>query len=408
MIGKTKLIAALFLASVAAGAVALPQEINVHLAEFAREVRSANARFAAATNALPKKYIADLSAMQKKFQSDGLLDELLAVKSELTRFQTALAAEADPFEEVPEMPEEALVDTPEMLRQLQDKYLASRREIFSQLSADIDTHSEKLLKRIESMKKDLTRQNRIEEAMEVKGAEERLKQAIGDGAIMDYIARIAQQQRPDAGQDRADQKPADPKAAATPPQPGERKAPRAPQAWQKWTYMGDRPFSPDLRGLFNPDIQPVIEARVVEKVGKIVFQSIRECRPQQIGGTLCQWVGAAAIWGVSDVSQLPVDIKISSRKLATMIDKGPQLFIYVFGSSSANVPIQSMKVELMQSECVVKILRDTQNPERFTIFWPKAGRSKPFTLAADAKVTVVIGVSLFGSREICDTTVQFE
>ena len=406
MIGKTKLIAAVFLASVAVTAGALPQEMAVHLAEFAREVRGANARFAASTNALPKKYIGDLAAMQKKFQAEGLLDELLAVKSETKRFQSALAAEADPFEEVPEMPEEALVDTPEQLRQLQDKYLESRREIFSQLSADIDTHSEKLLKRIETMKKELTRQNRIEEAMEVKGAEEKLKQAIGDGAIMDYIALLAQQ-KPDDGQGRAEQKPAEPREAEVVEQGGDRKAPRPPQPWRKWTFMGDRPFSPDLRGLFNPDIQPVVEARVIEKAGKVIFQSTRECRPQQIGGTLCQWIGAAAIWGVQDVSQLPVDIKISSRKLATMMDKGPQLFIYIFGSS-ANVPIQWMKVELMQAECVVKILRDTQNPERFTIFWPKAGRSKPFQLAADAKVSVVIGVSLGGTREMCDTIVQFE
>ena len=401
---KKKLLALACGAAACTASLAVPAEVGGFLSDFLREMKAVDANYSAATNRLPRQYASDLAALQKRYQSEGLLDELLAVKKELSRFQTAIAGEGDPFEDIPEMTEDVLVESPEPLRALQDRYISSRRDIAGRKKSEEDVASEKLLKRLDTVKRDLTRRGKIDEAMEIRAVEERVKTAIEDGTVLARAEAIAGKAEPQPAAEPAPATaaPGDSPDASEAQQPAERKR---PANWSKWAYVGERAFSPDLRGLFNPDLHSPVSLRVLEKTGFITFAAERGLQPQQVGGALCDWSGQAVEWTVSDVANLPVDIKINAKHLAPDMKHGPRLFIYVLGGEPA---VARMEVELMQQECLVRILRDTTDPTRFAIFWPKAGRSRPFTMKEGARARVIIGAALSGIREKCDTAVQFE
>lgn len=382
---------------------AAPTAISSSISEFSNDMAEVRAKFAATTNRLVKQYAADIEALKAQYQREGLLDELLAAKNEADRFALAIGSEADPFEEIPEMPEGSIVDKPERLRMLQTEYVANVRKVHDWNSDQTKALADKLLKGMETVQKNLTRRGQINAAIEVRNIVEKLRAAAAENRLVEELAALS------ATQVRATsaQQPASAKGVVEGDAPVRaRPVAAGPVAnWKKWHLSAERPFSPDLKTLYDSDLMSPVNARVLEKTGYIYFAAQQGPQNgQQIGGTLCDWSGQATEWIVPDSSLLPVRMKITSEKLAQDGNRGPQLFIYVIGG---NPVIQVMPVELMQSECEVKILRDTTDPSRFAIFWPKAARSRPFTVEDGKPVKVVIGVALNGSRQACDTTVQF-
>lgn len=383
---------------------AVPQEVAGYLADFSREMRQAGVRFAAATNKLPQQYAKDLAGMQQRYQADGALDEFLAVKKEIERFKKVFETPADPFEEIPEMPEDALVEEPEALRALQDRYVSSRREIDGALKADTEACSDKLVDRISAIQKELTKKGKIDEAIEIRAISEKVKAAIDDGTIMSLVESGLTGAQ--AAEGKSDEEEGGPEAtvASDDDSPAERKVRNPSAPWRKWKFVSEMAFSPDLPRLFSPDIASPVAARVLDKAGFAAFSAASGSQPQQVGGTLCQWVGCALVWNAS-AENLQADVKISSKKLSPRMDKGPQLLFYVFsdGRQVAHLP-----VPLMQAECTIRIVKDTTKVGHYALFWPKAGISKQFDINPEKPVKIIVGAALSGVREACDTTIQFE
>jgi len=366
---------------------AVSQLVTATLADFSADIARAEAKYAATTNRLVRQYAADTAALRNKYQSEGLLDEYLAAKKEADRFTAAITGESDPFEEIPMMPYECIVYRPEQLRSMQMKFLSAVREAGAQLRTQRSASADKLLAQIERVQKELTKKGRIEEAIEVRDTADKVRAAVASGRLQQFVESM--QPRQETG--GPEQKAAHQRPAAIPP-------------WRKWEFVGEKPFSPDLKNVVNLDLITPVVAKNYEKMGKAVFATQRGLQQgQQVSGVICEWVGAAVEWNVPSPDLLPVRMTIKSGTLSPSSNRGPKLFIYVMAGDRI---IQSMPVELMQSECEVRIVRDTADTTRFAIFWPGARRSKPFTLEGGA-VRVIIGVAMNGALDACDTTVQF-
>lgn len=400
----------LLLAAVTASAfqmshASIPAALNAPIADFASETSGVESRYAATTNKLVRQYFADIDALKARYQREGLLDELLAVQNEANRFATALASDPDPFEEIPEMPDDAIAASPEQLHSLQSDYVDNVRKAHDWRKSQIKNSSDKLFKNIETVQKDLTRRGKIDEAIEVRNAAEKLKTALAENRLEAALVELAKNMpKVPSGRQSATGAGGDQSAAPVAPRPRPAIAGQSAN-WKKWRYVGDKPFSPDLKGLYNPDLVSPIGVKVLEKAGYVYFSATQGPKQgQQIGGTLCDWSGQATEWNVLDPGDLPVKLKVVSETLALDGNRGPQLFVYVIGGEPM---VQFMRVELMQRECEIKILRDTTDSTRFAIFWPKAGRSKPFTLQEGKPVKVVFGIALNGARQTCDASIQF-
>ena len=122
-----------------------------------------------------------------------------------------------------------------------------------------------------------------------------------------------------------------------------------------------------------------------------------------MNGVFCEWIGQAVEWNIPSPDLLPAKLKITNDRLAQDTSRGPHLFISVIGGDPV---VQTLRVELLDKECEVKILRDSTNPNRFALFWPKAGRTRPFSVEDGAPVRLAIGAALNGARQTCGTTVQ--
>lgn len=384
---KIAALVALAFAVRAAAQGAVPQVVAAALEDFSADIARAEARYAATTNRLVRQYAADIDALRNKYQSEGLLDEYLAAKKEADRFTAAVTGESDPFEEIPAMPYSCIVYRPEQLRSMQMKFMSAVREAGAQLRTQRSASADKLLAQIERIQKELTRKGRIDEAIEVRSTADKVRAAAASGRLPQFIESMQPRQEPDGPA----QKSAPQRSAAIP-------------AWRKWKFVGEKPFSPDLKGVVNLDLITPVVARNFDKMGKAAFATQRGLQQgQQVGGVICEWVGAAVEWNVPSPDLLPVRMSIRSGKLSPRSDRGPKLFIYVMDGERV---IQSMPVELMQSECEVRIVRDTEDTTRFAIHWPGARRARPFTLEGGA-VRLIVGVAMNGALDTCDTTVQF-
>jgi S1-C subfamily serine protease len=102
----------------------------------------------------PEQYIQALKALAAKFQKDGELDAILMVRKEQERFTTAR-----------KIPNEALVETPEELRELQDKALKTTEEAEINRCRQVLALSEKYAGALESLKQLLTQRSQIEQAV---------------------------------------------------------------------------------------------------------------------------------------------------------------------------------------------------------------------------------------------------
>jgi hypothetical protein len=111
--------------------------------------------------ALQNQYVGELESLEKSFQAQGALEDLLAVKNELKRYK-----------EVPELTQKHLVDQPEPLRAIQEKYIDLQRSSPAQIVQE-------WIDRLESEKKLLTIDGKLSEAVEKGKAIEKLQKGFG-------------------------------------------------------------------------------------------------------------------------------------------------------------------------------------------------------------------------------------
>ena len=367
----------------------LPAAVTNYGREFAKDVARFRADYAAETNRIPVKYMRDLEALRAKFQEAGDLDGLLAVKKEIERYRKAKTEEADPFEAVPEMTADVIVQTPAELGNLQRQYVSRFSEAAATLKSNISERGEKYRAQIKSMQTALTKAGKIDEAIAVRNESERVAKILESGDIAELLGPVASMP-----------------TAATPAasQPSRRDHGKTVQSSAtKWQLLGTYPFSRDLPRYLAPDVPNELKADYNAEKAICTLSGRCTVAAAQVGDVLCSWNGRAFIWDVASVDDLATDIRVKARTLSNGADRGPQLELAVLAN---NVKIKSLSVQLCKAEDIVRIVRDASNGNRFSLYWPLGSKSAVFEIPSGAKLRVLIGAVLNNPGETCDLSFQ--
>ncbi len=368
----------------------LPAAVMNFGREFAKDVARFRADYAAETNRIPAKYIRDLEALRAKFQEAGDLDGLLAVKKEIERYRKAKTEEADPFEAVPEMTADVIVQTPAELGNLQKQYISRFSEAAAALKNNISERGEKYRAQIKSMQTALTKAGKIDEAIAVRNESERVAKILESGDIAELLGPVAS--TPTA---------ATSPSASQPPRRANGKT--AQSSATKWQLLGTYPFSRDLPRYLAPDVPNELKADYNAEKAICTLSGRCTVAAAQVGDVLCSWNGRAFIWDVASADDLATDIRVKTRTLSSGADRGPQLELAVLAN---NVKIKSLSVQLCKADDIVRIVRDASNGNRFSLYWPLGSKSAVFEVPSGAKLRVLIGAVLSTPGETCDLSFQ--
>lgn len=115
---------------------------------------------------MPRKYVEALQRLERSFQISGELKPLLAVRDERERFEAE-----------PDLARMTVLETPAKLEALQKRILVEYRETGLNKARAVLDLNQKYVQHLETLQKELTRQNKIDDAMEVMAECERAKGA---------------------------------------------------------------------------------------------------------------------------------------------------------------------------------------------------------------------------------------
>lgn len=373
----------------------VPAQIVEFEKDFGKTILAADAKYASATNSMPRQYVANLEKMAKDFQSAGDLDGILAVKNEIKRFKDAIEAEPDPFESVPEMPQDAFVDSPQSLRKLQEDYIVGFSDASKIRKEAVSAASEKLKDRIEEYQKELVKAGKLDEALSVKDLSQKINVAIRSGKFDSFLALASSDELPSAALGAR----ADTKVAS-------RNASESKFPWQNWKYVGNYPFSKDLLKFRHPDVPDTMSVSYDSEKGRLFFSGICPVSSFQCGSDFCTTVGRAVEWKVASPDFLEkIDLLVKSKRTTVTMKSGPQLQLAVFSNGRC---LKMLNVPLIHPEIQLQILRNPKDPSDFILYWRGTKAIEHFSLNADSSVNIVLGVSFCNKGERCETTVEFQ
>lgn len=381
----------LMVVSPAKAQAALPAEVSqareLLVAEFVR----AKNQHEEARAALPNMYLSQLAALKRKFQEDGDLDGMLATLQEARRFIAARAAEADPFEAVPELPTEALVNAPAELRQLQDAYLKSHSERAEALAKQAEDRVIQFTTRLDTLTRDLTRRNRIEEALAVRAENERWQRVLDEGRAFAAAERLtAGISDPSAYEtSSATQNGTDADLPLTAP-------------WRTWKLDRIASYAQEGSLFAHPDLPDELTLNFDETAGEIRVHGL--CRVAQAPVEMRErsWFGKAIRWTVAAPEDLQATFVIISKMLATGKDYGPAAQLIVQNDKTRQ---QTFYMPLTYRETTLRIEYDEETACH-RIVWVQGQTSMPITLPADAgTIRLLLAVTVCRVGERCDSVI---
>ncbi len=372
---------------------ALPAEAAQAREALAAETGKAKAQHEAARAALPTVYIGQLATLKRKFQEDGDLDGMLATMKEAKRFVAAQAAEADPFEAVPELTTEALVAAPAELRQLQDAYLKSHADRAEALTRQVEERVAQLIARLEALVKDLTRQNRIEEALAVRAENERWRQALAEKRAFEAADRLARD-FPAAAQETPAETPAEQKP------PDTAAVPAAP--WRAWKLDRIATYAQEGSLFAHPDLPDELTLAFDEAAGEMRVQGVCTVAQAPVEMRERSWFGKAVRWSVPTPEHLQATFHIVSKELAPGKDFGPAVQLVVQNDKTRQ---QVFTLPLTYRETTLRIEYD-KTTAGHRIVWVQGQTAMPVTLPPGAgAIRLLFTITVCRVGERCDSVI---
>jgi len=364
-----------------------PAELKRLAYIYATELQKINAQRNQQTAILPDTYLTRLKELQNTFQREGDLDGVLAATNESKRFLASRSAEPDPFEVTPGMPPAAIVATQPALKQLQQSYIQWNRNAADASQQRTDKLNTIYLSRLEALKSELTRQNRIPDALEVKAEVERVRNGVFSGIPVTTPPTTTAAQTGTS-------------AVATNVIPSYGYVP----AWAKWKYIGNEKFCGDDANIGDRTIPDELTARYLPRTGTATFSGRCNVNTAVIQMRDCSWFGKALLWEAKQPQDLKSTFIIESRNLANGRDYGPQaqLGLRIDGRVAATFAVPLTKSPVTLS------LDYNDDVKQCALSWNDVHRSKKVSIPDGAKVEVFLGVAMRYPGELCDTTVTIK
>lgn len=375
---------------------ALPPEASELSRLYRERVGEITTRYRETVQGLPRQFEQDLVALLARFQKSGDLDGVLATAKEQKRFSEAMRQEdRDPFELTPEMPAAAVVAQPAELRILQEQYLQKFKDAATVRQKDIGEVTSKYLARLDAIQRDLTRANRIRDAVAVKREADRLNKGVTDDNLLQLLEGLALAPAPTSAV----------VVAASPGSTNET-VPTFGSVpnWARWTNEKTRHFARERMLFDHPDLPDELNVDYYPKAGRGRFFGRCSFDMQQVGPYLCGWFGKAIVWRVSDVATLNATFELESRQLSAGEDCGPhaQLVLYV-----DRTPLKMLNAPLLARATTLRVAKDPAS-NRCALIWVQGKTKETFELPASGEVRLLLTVTVRNPGEECDTNFSIQ
>ncbi len=380
---------------------AVPQELAELFADYSKKITEINDRFSASINKLPEQYLKELAAQGRRYQKDGALDEILAIKKELERFQNAVNSEAevDPFEPVPEMPEDAIVDFPESLAKLQKEYIEKKSAFIAKHEREIDNCNQQLIKTMESIQRNSTKQGKLDEAIAIRDEVSKVKEAIESGTFSEYLSGFNTEKK------KVETKKKKIEAPATEDAPIRIRTKIT--SWRKWSFAGARTFSPQLPTLFSDELSSAVSAKYTTDDGRAVFSIGSGKAVQHVGSSACAYVGSAVVWKAKAGEDYSAKLKVTSVK-AQNAERARQAKLKFYVRDDAGNGLAEIEFAPEGGKSYsLRITRDSAEPNRYAMLVPGKG-SAFFSAPISGGISLVAGVAVANSSDLSEVRISFE
>jgi hypothetical protein len=375
-----------------------PAELIRSAEIYTAEVARISSQHCEAVQGLPRQYQADLADMQKKLQASGDLDGMLAMAKESKRFAAALAGERDPFEVVPEMPENALVTEPAVLRTMQDAYLKRHTDSAETRNGKINELTTRYIKGLTAIQKELTRKDRIADAVVVRQEVERLRKAVtNENFIAQTLAILPE-----------------PKAGVTPPEgvlPAKTDPTNNTTAvfgsvpnWARWEWKKTDNYTQAGFLFAHPDLPDELDVDFNHKTGRgrvsgrCYFDRMVVDMRERI------WFGKAILWQINDTQYLNATIQLQAKDISAGQNYGPAAQLVLF---SDKTPLQSLTIPLMTTETTLRVVKDPEG-NRCALMWLQGKRTEKVNLPDTGVLQLLLAITVRNPGERCDTTIVLQ
>ncbi|GEM_PF-1540521 len=381
------------MAARAAASSTLPPEAAQLLVVFDAECAKIKVQHEEAVVSLPRVYTNQIATLRRKFQESGDLEGMLAAIREEKRFIAAVEGEADPFERVPEMPESALVKSPEALCQLQESYLKNRSDRADVRNKQLVELVGRLTGRLDVIMRDLTIRNRIPEAVLVRREAEYWRQALADDRVFDMterraIVRTETASLPEQG--------AISDALITGPS-------NAP--WRQWKLDQISNYAQEGSLFGHPDLPDELTIDVDKARGQIRVDGVCKISQAPVEMRERSWFGKAVRWTVPDSKLLAATFQIASRELAPAKDTGPAVQLIVQCDKARP---QVFTRSIMYRDMTIQILYDAETASH-RIVWVQGQIGIPVNVPANARtIRVLLTVTVNRPGERCDSLITLK
>ncbi len=377
---------------------AAPPELIRSAEIYAAEVGRIASQYDEAVKSLPRQYQADLADKQRKLQESGDLDGMLAIAKEAKRFTAALAGERDPFESVPEMPESAVVEKPEVLHAMQDAYLKLHKESTDLRRKRLVDLTTLYIKGLEGIQKDLTRKDRIADAVSVRQELERLRTSIaGDKFVAQTLATLST-----SAVSRTE--------TVLPTAPGTATATGAPAVygtvpdWAKWEWEKTDNYAQEGYLFAHPDLPSELEIDFNRKTGRgrVSGRCYYDRMVVDMRERTC--FGKAILWRIPDPQTLNATFLLQSKEISVGQNYGPTAQLVLFADKA---PLQSLTVPLMTAETTLRVVKDPEG-NRCALMWLQGKRTDKVNLPATGTLRLLLAITVRNPGERCDTTITMQ
>lgn len=357
-------------------------EIQKALSILSDEIARLDGVLQEAGKRLQAGYRGQLAGLRRAMQAEGNLDGILAVDKEIQRFNSAVEDGGDEFDPVPEMPDNALVETPLQVRAAQDAYVRQRNGSQATRQNALDTLTRRFVARLDEFQREYTKGGKIPEALAVRALAGQFREALEAQSVEQLTRTLAGAPEP---------------AAAA--EPGM----RAP--WRQWVFTKSAPFTPDGAFFDNPHLPADMHLEFATGTGRGRVTGTMRTNRREINGKDVARFGQAMQWRVDQPKNLNATITLHSKEPAIAGAATPAVQILV---SSATETLASVTVPLSTAMSRIRLL-STQDARRASVSCEQATPSSTvFDLPENGAVTLQVGFFLDAAGRSIDTTFSIE
>lgn len=403
----------------------LPPEALKMREAYLAELTKIAAEYDASLLPMAENYLLELRRLAVRLT--GLKDATgtEAARKEAARFMKALGDEPDPFETVPEMSAEALIDLPAALRLTQQEYAARRNANDLLRNERVTALADKYIGGLDRLSAHFEQANQPQQAAAAKKEATRMRVAMQrkDFANRAFDESGAKYRLVPPAPDIANlkERAADPAPTVQrlnalslvdlPPviqaylmQPLEYDKDWPPEI-TKWRYEGSGNYAHDF-SLYNQPAQPdELGIFAYPKTMRAYVRGTVRHSTVNFDNKAISWLGKGMAWRLNDSRDLVCKIIYRTKRPSLKEDNGPAACVAVYSIDESDRLIASMSVPMLEEETQVRIAKH-YSYNRLNIVWEGSKRKRGFTIPNHMPMRVVVGIVGYAPGEEIDATIE--